>query len=97
VPVAEPVTAGWSAIPVASGIAALDSLRSWLVPDPDNKLLCASRFYQSYLVTNEASFIYIIYLLLPGHHRRLEHAAPRHAGRHGARADLHAVGQRARR
>ena len=44
VPVNEPVTAGWFSIPVASGIAALDSLRSWLVPDPDNQLLCASRW-----------------------------------------------------
>ncbi|MCX7002936.1 MAG: hypothetical protein NTV22_06650 [bacterium] len=59
VPVDEPVTAGWSSIPVASGIPALDSLRSWLVPDPGNKLLCASRWdngdYAAHAITFSAA------------------------------------------
>ncbi len=56
VPVSEPVTAGWSSIPVASGIAALDSLRSWLVPDPDNQLLCASRWDNGDFAAHKIAF-----------------------------------------
>ena len=56
VPVNAPTTSGWSSIPVASGIAALDSLRSWLVPDPDNQLLCASRWDNNDFTAHKITF-----------------------------------------
>jgi|GEM_PF-1261716 len=56
IPMDEPVTNGWAAIPIASGITALDSLRSWLVPDHQNKLLVASRWDNSEFTAHSLSF-----------------------------------------
>jgi len=43
----DPVTNGWDVVPMASAMGNLDSSRSWLVPDPVNNKLFASRWDNS--------------------------------------------------